>query len=62
LEKNFCEQFFSRETQVRLIDVMNVKSFNNENMDDYLNTFQRMKYRYVTEIPEHELVRMTTSG
>jgi len=31
LERNFHEQFFRGETQVSLIDLMNVKRFNNEN-------------------------------
>jgi len=45
-----------------LIYLTNVKGFNNLNINDYLNRFQQMKSQSFTQIPKHELVRMTLSG
>jgi len=44
------------ETQVSLIDLVNMNKYNNEDIDNYLNRFRQMKLRRVTQIPEHELV------
>ena len=33
-----------------------------ESTDDYLNRFKLLKARCFTQVPEHELVKMATSG
>lgn len=41
---------------------MNVKIYNAKSIDDYLNRFIQLKARCFTQIPEHELVRIATTG
>jgi len=47
----FHEQFFRGEEKVRLIDMMNLKRYNVELIDDYLNRFTQLKARCFTQIP-----------
>nr|KYP38616.1 Retrovirus-related Pol polyprotein from transposon opus [Cajanus cajan] len=62
LEGNFHEHFFRGETKVTIVDLMNIKRQNHETLDDYLNRFRQLKSRCYTNIPEHELVKISAIG
>ena len=48
--------------KVSITDLFNIKRMVNESVDDYLNRFRQMKSRCFTPIPEHEIVKIATSG
>lgn len=52
---------FLEEKRVSLIDLATIGRFKSESIDDYLNNFRKMKSRYYTHIPKHELFKMVIS-
>jgi len=62
LKRMFHEHFFKGKTKASLIDLVTIECLNNEIVENYLNRFQQLKSRFYTQIPEHELVRMTVVG
>ena len=62
LEIMFHEQLFKVETTISLMNLMNVKRYNVESIDAYLNRFRELKARCSTQIPKHELVQMAVVG
>jgi len=44
------------------MNLMNVKRYNVESIDAYLNRFRELKARCSTQIPKHELVQMAVVG
>lgn len=50
------------QSKINLKKLASVRRKNPESIDDYLNRFRLFKARCFTQVPEHELVKMTTGS
>ncbi|XP_050915742.1 uncharacterized protein LOC127130822 [Lathyrus oleraceus] len=62
LERLFHEQFYMGQSKISLKELASVKRKVVKLVDYYLNRFRLLKARRFTQVPEHELVKMTAGG
>ncbi|XP_050897083.1 uncharacterized protein LOC127103887 [Lathyrus oleraceus] len=62
LERLFHEQFYMGQSKISFKKLSSVKRKAAESVDQYLNRFRLLKARCFTQVPEHEIVEIATSG